>query len=251
MKYPIPLTYFIIFTLFSCTTRQSSQVRDNNQFNFDTTKIMDKFEFSLKTAHPHAQALMPEDFYWSPIEETAPFGSDDGSDAAYGFREWRLTNKSLSPIIYLKELIERWQYPYFDWNEMDTTKIKEYIVSSANIDEASIQQQMEQLKNAMKNSADSSFHNIDETLLRQAVISSSQEMGGSSLLGQDNAIIGTGFAQFALEGKIDNNLKALTITAINRQLLPVLINRYDEDYQNKRKQQLTKMLGVINNANPE
>ena len=210
---------------------------------------MDKFEFSLKTAHPHAQALMSEYFYWSPIEETAPFGSDDGSDAAYGFREWRLTNKSLSPVIYLKELIDHWQYPYFDWNEMDTTKIKEYIVSRANIDEASIQQQMEQLKNVMKNSADSSFHNIDETLLRQTVISSSQEMGGSFLLGQDNAIIGTGFAQFALEGKIDNDLKALTITAINRQLLPVLINRYDEDYQNKRKQQLTKMLGVINNAN--
>jgi len=50
---------------------------------------MDNFEYSFKNAHPNAQALMKDDFYWSPIEETAPFGSDDGWEAAYGFREWR------------------------------------------------------------------------------------------------------------------------------------------------------------------
>ena len=55
---------------------------------------------------------MKDEFYWSPIEETAPFGSDDGSDAAYGFRQWRLLNKNISPVVYLKELIERWQYPF-------------------------------------------------------------------------------------------------------------------------------------------
>lgn len=74
-------------------------------------------------------------------------------------------------------------------------------------------------------------------------------MGGSFLLGQDNAIIGTGFAQFALEGRVDIDLKTLTITAIKRQLLPVLINRYDENDRNKRKEQLTKMLAVISKAN--
>jgi uncharacterized protein YfeS len=40
-----------------------------------------KFEFSPKTAHPNAQALMKEDFFWSSIDESAPFGSDGGSDA--------------------------------------------------------------------------------------------------------------------------------------------------------------------------
>ncbi len=73
-------------------------------------------------------------------------------------------------------------------------------------------------------------------------------MGGDFLLGQDNAIIGTGFAQFVLEGKIDDELKALTITALNRQLLPVLIDRYDDNYRDERKEQLTKMLEVIRKA---
>ena len=91
---------------------------------------MDNFEYTFKSANPKAQALMTDEFYWSPIEETAPFGSDDGSDAAYGFREWRLSNKTTSPVIYLKDLIARWQYPFFDYNKMDTTKIKEYITFS-------------------------------------------------------------------------------------------------------------------------
>ena len=73
-------------------------------------------------------------------------------------------------------------------------------------------------------------------------------MGGLYLLGQDNAIIGIGFAQFVLEGRIDNDIKSLTIIAIKRQMLPLFINRYDDNYRDKRKQQLTKMLEVINKA---
>ena len=38
---------------------------------------MNHFEYSLETAHPNAHALMKEDFFWSPIEESSPFGSDD------------------------------------------------------------------------------------------------------------------------------------------------------------------------------
>lgn len=210
---------------------------------------MDNFEYSFKSAHPKAQALMTDEFYWSPIEETAPFGSDDGSDAAYGFRQWRLLNKTTSPVTYLKDLIEGWQYPFFDYNEMDTTKIKEYISSKANPDENAIQQQMQMLKEAFKNSADTAMNNLDDSQLRDLINATSKEIGGSYLSGQDNAIIATGFAQFVLEGHIDNDIKGLTITAINRQLLPLLINRYDDNYRDKRKQQLIKMLEVIKKAN--
>ena len=209
---------------------------------------MVKFEYALESAHPKAQVLMQDEFYWSPIEETAPFGSDDGSDAAYGFKQWRQFNKKTSPVTYLKDLIEGWQYPFFDYNEMDTTKIKAYILSKANPDENTIQQQMQMLKEAFKNSTDTSMNNLDDKQLRDLINSTSQEMGGSYLLGQDNAIIGTGFAQFVLEGHIDDDIKALTITAIKRQLLPLLINRYDANYRETRKQQLTKMLSVINKA---
>jgi uncharacterized protein YfeS len=132
---------------------------------------------------------------------------------------------------------------------MDTDKIKEYIVSGTAIDETSIQEQMQQLREVFKNSADTSMKNIDDAQLRQVILSSSQQMGGSYLSGQDNAIIGTRFAQFALEGRVDGDLKTLTETAIKRQLLPVLINRYDDNYRDKRKQRLTQMLLVISKAN--
>ncbi len=241
------LSTFLTSLLFiSCS---NGQTNDNPIAVTPQNKTMDNFEYSFKSAHPQAQILMPDEFYWSPIEETAPFGSDDGSDAAYGFRQWRLLNKTTSPVIYLKDLIAGWQYPFFDYNEMDTTKIKEYITSKANPDENAIQQQMQILKDVFKNSPDTSMNNLDDKQLRELINSTSKEMGGSYLLGQDNAIIGTGFAQFVLEGRIDNDIKTLTITAIKRQLLPLLINRYDDNYRDKRKQQLTKMLEVINKAN--
>ena len=86
---------------------------------------------------------------------------------------------------------------------------------------------------------------LDDMQLREVVITSSKGMNGIFLLGQDNAIIGIGFAQFVLEGHIDNDIKALTIIAIKRPLLPMLINRYDNDYRDKRKHQLTKMQLII------
>jgi uncharacterized protein YfeS len=245
MKLSILSTFLTSLLFIGCS---NGQTNDNPIAVAQQNKTMENFEYSFKSAHPKAQTLMRDEFYWSPIEETAPFGSDDGSDAAYGFRQWRFLNKTSSPVTYLKDLIASWQYPPFDYNEMDTAKIKEYIFSKANPDETAIQQQMQMLKDAFKNSADTSMNNLDDKQLRDLINSTSKEMGGSYLLGQDNAIIGTGFAQFVLEGHIDNDIKALTITAIKRQLLPLLISRYDDNYRDKRKQQLTKMLEVINKA---
>lgn len=245
MKLPILTTFLTSILFFGCS---NGQTKSNPIAETKPNKTMDNFQYTFKSAHPKAQALMTDEFFWSPIEETAPCGSDDGSDAAYGFRQWRLVNKTTSPVSYLKDLIERWQYPYFDYNEMDTTKIKEYITRKANLDEATIQQQIQTLKEVNKNSADTSSRKLDDNQLREIIISSSNSMGIQFLLGQDNAIIGTGFAQFVLEGRIDSDIKNLNITAIKRQLLPLLINRWDDDYRDRRKQQLTKMLEVINKA---
>src|SRR3954454_175599 len=85
---------------------------------------MDDFELSPYTAHPKAKTLLIEDFFWSPIEESGPFGSDDGSDCFHGFVEWRATNKKESPVTYLKELIDEWDYPTFDFNVTDAGKVK-------------------------------------------------------------------------------------------------------------------------------
>jgi uncharacterized protein YfeS len=45
-----------------------------------------------ETAHPRARELMPEDFLWDCVDEESPFGSDEGHDAYYEFRDWRRGN---------------------------------------------------------------------------------------------------------------------------------------------------------------
>lgn len=209
---------------------------------------MNDSEFTFKSAHPNAQKLMSEDFYWSPIEETAPFGSDDGSDAAYGFSQWRLVNKTISPVTYLNDLITSWSYPYFGYNELDTNKIKAYLSTKINLDEEIIEQQIQTLKETVKNDPDTSMSKLDDKQLREIINATSNNMGIRYLTGQDNAIIAIGFAQLVMAGRIDNDIKTLTITAIRRQLLPMLISRWDEGYQEIRKRQLTKMLNVMGKA---
>lgn len=242
MKLP-SLALWITLACIACTNGQPKQTSSDNHMAIDLLQDADKFEYTFETAHPNAQLLMKEDFYWSPIEEAGPFGSDDGSDAAYGFRKWRIVNRDQSPVTYLKDLMAKWKYPYFDWNEMDSGKIKDFLESKVNLTEADIEQRVKQLKEASKRS----LLDMDDEQLREIVISASQDMGGMFLVGQDNAIIGTGFAQFALEGRIDSELRALAIIALKRQLLPVLIDGYDKEYRDKRKEQLTKMLVVITN----
>lgn len=61
-------------------------------------------------AHIKARELFKEEFYWNPGEETSPFGSDDGADAFHQFREWRETNKTTSPSVFIETLLDEWGY---------------------------------------------------------------------------------------------------------------------------------------------
>ena len=47
-------------------------------------------------AHPRARELMPEQALWDCTDEEAPFGSDEGHDAYYEFRDWRERNPESS-----------------------------------------------------------------------------------------------------------------------------------------------------------
>jgi uncharacterized protein YfeS len=91
---------------------------------------MSDYSPTIEKAHPTAKRLMDEEFYWSPIEETAPFGSDDGADTYAGFADWRLEHKSNSPKEYLLEHLTSWGYTPFNFNETDFKKLKPYIDSS-------------------------------------------------------------------------------------------------------------------------
>ena len=161
---------------------------------------MDDFEFTPEKAHPKAKALLIEEFYWSPIDETGPFGSDDGSDSFYQFRQWRVDNKKVSPAIFLKELLEEWGFPSFD---MDKTDVKELLT----------------------------------------------KIDAGMIIVQDNAVIAIGFGQFVLEGKIDNDIKDLTKKAIKREMTDELLVHFIIDYRQVRKDQLTRMLAVVDKMN--
>jgi uncharacterized protein YfeS len=192
----------ILTCMWGCRDSKNTNSKDKSQ---STNSNTDTVLLTVENAHPNAKALLTEDFYWSPIEETAPFGSDDGSDSFYGFKDWRRSNKSSSPLIYLRDLIDGWGYKHFDWKEMDTMKIQKYI--------------------------------------------SSDPIGSSMLIGQDNAIIAVGFGQFALEGKIDQDIQELTGIAIKRELEPILIREFRPDYHGTRKEQLNKMFVVLGKMN--
>lgn len=227
--------YLFLLLVMSISLTQSSGQSDSG-----------RFEFSLETANPAAQQLMKEDFYWSPIEETGPFGSDDGSDAAYGFRNWRMTHRGRTPMSYLNELIARWNYPYIALDEMDTSAIRKYLTASVPMDEAQILQQVQMLREYNShNPAPPGKAPLNDQQLRAIVISSSQNLRIQFLVGIDNAIIGTAFAQFVLEGKIDSSLKALSKIAIRRESMQILLTHFREDYQDRRKSLLKKMLSVV------
>ncbi|MCA9006507.1 MAG: hypothetical protein KDA70_14645 [Planctomycetaceae bacterium] len=42
-----------------------------------------------ETVSARARELMPEEFFWDCADESAPFGSDEGFDAYYEWRDWR------------------------------------------------------------------------------------------------------------------------------------------------------------------
>ncbi|WP_442508365.1 molybdate metabolism regulator [Novipirellula sp. SH528] len=47
-------------------------------------------------AHPRARELMTEPLFWDCVDESAPFGSDEGSVAYYEWRSWREENQNVS-----------------------------------------------------------------------------------------------------------------------------------------------------------
>jgi uncharacterized protein YfeS len=82
---------------------------------------------TFDNAHPNAKKFMTDSFFFSPIEETAPFGSDDGSGTYVSFQSWRKINPHQSLITFLKEQIDEWGYNKFDIEETNLEKLKPYL----------------------------------------------------------------------------------------------------------------------------
>ncbi|MFK7774383.1 MAG: hypothetical protein AB8F94_19700 [Saprospiraceae bacterium] len=146
-------------------------------------------------AHQRAIELIPEEFFWSCIDELAPFGSDEGDMALSEFREWKKENQN-SPI-----------YECLKWTieSVGQLNISEY--NENILDKRLIKNQIE----------DDSFD--DQQYIYTVDISA----------------IATGFAQLVDEGKIDKINKPFIQLAITRQKIWAELNEdwgYRNEYIN-------------------
>jgi uncharacterized protein YfeS len=156
---------------------------------------MDKEQYGIHIDHAHKRAieLIPEQFFWSCIDELAPFGSDEGDTALAEYRDWRKKNPIMPTIECLKWVIE-------GVGEMG---FEEYNVELLDRDRIT------------KSILDKSFddHQYIYTL--------------------DNSVIATGFAQLVDEGIIEAQNKPIIQLAIDRQMIwaELLENwKYTEEY---------------------
>lgn len=82
-----------------------------------------------ENTHAKAKRLMVDAFLWSPIEESAPFGSDAGADAFAYFEEWRPEHTEDSPTILVSNILVEWGFELLDWNTLDSVLIQQEIDS--------------------------------------------------------------------------------------------------------------------------
>ena len=214
----------------------------------DLSTSEDNPDFSRETAHPRAQLLLLEDFYWSPIDEYGPFGNDAGADAFAGFSKWRMTNHQASPITFLRQHLANREYETFNWNEMDTGEIRKYIQKPNLLifsDNASNDIRKEFEKELEKQGSSFDEEEFENRFSNVRVL----HFGDRHLMDQDNSIIAVGFGQFVLEGRIDEDIKSLTRTALERELLPILLDQVFFESREFRKERLNKMLSILEEMN--
>lgn len=137
----------------------------------------EKYGIDIDNAHPKAVELIPENFFWSCVDELAPFGSDEGDTALAEFRDWRKANPQTPTMECLKWVIE-------GVGEMN---FEDYNPSLLN--KAHIQSQLQD--------ADFDDQQYIYTL--------------------DISVIATGFAQLVDEGIIEGQNKPIIQLAIDRQ----------------------------------
>ncbi|GAB5554415.1 MAG: molybdate metabolism regulator [Saprospiraceae bacterium] len=145
-------------------------------------------------AHPRAIELVPEDFFWSCIDELAPFGSDEGDIALAEYRDWKKEHPNQPSYSCLKWIIE----------ELSEKGIKDY---------------NEKI--------------LDSTLIRSQIEDKDFD-DHYYLFVVDASVISTGFGQLVDEGEIDAINKPIIQLAIRRQKIWAELSDwgYGEEYIN-------------------
>ncbi|XZE52537.1 molybdate metabolism regulator [Planctomycetaceae bacterium SH139] len=89
-----------------------------------------------ETAHARARELMVEPLFWDCVDEAAPFGSDEGSEAYYEWRNWRAENPG-APLIQCFDWILDGQLAAFNEALASDAQIE---IDAANPDDAFLAQ---------------------------------------------------------------------------------------------------------------
>jgi len=137
------------------------------------------YGIDIEHANKRAIELMPEEFFWSCIDELAPFGSDEGDTALAEFRSWRKANGNLPTIECLKWTIE-------SVGEMEFSDYNDSLLS----------------KNKIENQLQSKDFDDQQYIFTL-----------------DISVIATGFGQLVDEGVIEAQNKPIIKIAIDRQII--------------------------------
>ncbi|MEL7223178.1 MAG: hypothetical protein AAGJ93_17770 [Bacteroidota bacterium] len=89
-------------------------------------EITEKWIFCKENAHPKAIELLQEDFYWDAVDDFAPFGSDNGHDMLYMYRNWRIEHPDGSIDDFILRYEQLWGFPFKHLFELDVNKIDSF-----------------------------------------------------------------------------------------------------------------------------
>jgi uncharacterized protein YfeS len=84
-------------------------------------------EISFINAHPKAQKLMQDDFYYSVTDQIAPFGDDDSWETFRAFREWFPNNNDRDKLEFIYGQLSYWGYPPFDLSMTEFDEVNNYL----------------------------------------------------------------------------------------------------------------------------
>ncbi|KPE49094.1 hypothetical protein [Chryseobacterium indologenes] len=125
-----------------------------------------------------AQQIMAEKFYYSVIDEFAPFGNDMGNDTFYLYSDWIQENSDKNALLFLQENLKDLGNAYASFDLRTDAKNRNYLI-----------QEVSRLP--------------DQYVALNRI---------------DSIIIALAFTQLFLEGKIDKGINILAQIAIDREL---------------------------------
>ncbi|AUX41178.1 hypothetical protein SOCE26_025850 [Sorangium cellulosum] len=81
-------------------------------------------DLSPGESHPRAAAVLADPFFWSLVDETAPFGNETAQETLTAFRDFRDEHPTRSPLALLDELLARWEVANAHWDAVDAAEVQ-------------------------------------------------------------------------------------------------------------------------------